>query len=250
MKVPRFRRRSDPAHTDWVPANHYTLKEKLFPMTVAYSLITRDRPGVLRDVAGAVASAGGNIAYTQQHVLERGAHAGSALIYMEVEGVEGDGPVEELRDLDAVREVDVVPSFEKVYGRRVIVIGGGAQVAEVAAGAISEADRHNLRGERISVDTIPLVGEENIHEAATAVERLHRAGVLVLAGALMGGKVTEAVKEVKREGIPVISLKNVGSAQEHSDLVVNDPTQAGVIAAMAVSDAAEFDIERVKGRTI
>lgn len=219
-------------------------------MTVAYSLITEDRPGVLRDVAGVVAAAGGNISYTQQHVLERGIHAGSALIYMEVEGVAGEGPLDELRGLGAVGEADVVPSFEKVYGRRVIVVGGGAQVAEVAAGAISEADRHNLRGERISVDTIPLVGEENIHEAATAVERLHRAGVLVLAGALMGGRVTEAVEEVTREGIPVISLKNVGSAQKHADLVVNDPTQAGVIAVMTVSGTAEFDIDRVRGRTI
>lgn len=233
-----------------VPPTIMLVKGNCSHMTVAYSLITRDRPGVLRDVAGAVASAGGNIAYTQQHVLERGSHAGSALIYMEVEGVEGDGPVEDLRGLDAVDEADVVPSFEKVYGRRVIVVGGGAQVAEVAAGAIAEADRHNLRGERISVDTIPLVGEENIHEAATAVERLHRAGVLVLAGALMGGKVTEAVKEVKREGIPVVSLKNVGSAQDAADLVVNDPTQAGVLAAMTVSGAAEFDIDQVTGRTI
>ena len=47
-----------------------------------------------------------------------------------------------------------------IFGKRVIIIGGGAQVGQVAVGAISEADRHNIRGERISVDTIPLVGEE------------------------------------------------------------------------------------------
>lgn len=218
-------------------------------MTHGFSLVTVDRPGVLRDVAGAVADAGGNIEYTQQHILERGVHAGNALIYMEVEGAEGDllGSLEGLDHVVGAREV---PPFEKVYGRRVIVIGGGAQVAEVASGAISEADRHNLRGERISVDTIPLVGEESLYDAATAVERLHRAGVLVLAGALMGGRVTEAVKEVKREGIPVISLRNVGSAQEHADLVVSDPTQAGVLAVMAVSGKAEFELDRVKGRTI
>jgi energy-converting hydrogenase B subunit Q len=45
-------------------------------------------------------------------------------------------------------------------------MGGGAQVGMVAMGAIAEADRHNIRGERISVDTIPLVGE---HELAAAV---------------------------------------------------------------------------------
>jgi len=39
-----------------------------------------------------------------------------------------------------------------IYGKRIIIIGGGAQVGQVALGAISEADRHNIRGERISVD--------------------------------------------------------------------------------------------------
>ena len=41
-------------------------------------------------------------------------------------------------------------------------MGGGAQVGQVALGAIAEADRHNIRGERISVDTIPLVGEDEL----------------------------------------------------------------------------------------
>ena len=62
-----------------------------------------------------------------------------------------------------------------VFGKRVIVVGGGAQVAQVALGAVSEADRHNLRGERISVDTIPLVGEANIAAAVRAVADLPRA---------------------------------------------------------------------------
>ena len=44
-------------------------------------------------------------------------------------------------------------------------MGGGAQVGQVALGAIAEADRHNIRGERISVDTIPLVGEEALASA-------------------------------------------------------------------------------------
>ena len=54
-------------------------------------------------------------------------------------------------------------------GKRVIVIGGGAQVGMVAQGAISEADRHNIRGEHISVDTIPLVGEQVLADAVRAV---------------------------------------------------------------------------------
>ena len=67
-------------------------------------------------------------------------------------------------------------------------------------GAVSEADRHNLRGERISVDTIPLVGEAAIADAVSAVSRLPRASILVLAGALMGGRITEEVKGFRRKG--------------------------------------------------
>ena len=52
--------------------------------------------------------------------------------------------------------------MEKIYGKRIIIMGGGAQVSQVAIGAIVEADRHNIRGEHISVDTIPLVGEQQL----------------------------------------------------------------------------------------
>jgi len=38
----------------------------------------------------------------------------------------------------------------------------GRRSRQAVLGAVSEADRHNLRGEKISVDTIPLVGEENL----------------------------------------------------------------------------------------
>ena len=54
----------------------------------------------------------------------------------------------------------MVKTLQKIYGKRIIIMGGGAQVGQVAIGAISEADRHNIRGEHISVDTIPLVGEQ------------------------------------------------------------------------------------------
>lgn len=139
-------------------------------------------------------------------------------------------------------------AFKEIYGKRVIVMGGGAQVSQVVHGAVSEADRHNLRGETISVDTIPLVGEERLAEAVRAVERLHRAAILVLAGSLMGGKITEAVKELRSKGIPVISLNMAGSVPEVCDLVVTDPVQAGVMAVMSIADTAEFDLGRVRGR--
>jgi energy-converting hydrogenase B subunit Q len=161
-------------------------------------------------------------------------------------------PVEELaRDLRAlpiVKSVEAVKSFQRIYGKRIIIIGGGAQVGQVAIGAISEADRHNIRGEHISVDTIPLVGEQPLADAVRAVARLPRAKALVLAGALMGGEIEQAVREVRGSGLLVISLNMAGSVPEAADLVVTDPVQAGVMAVMAVADTAKFNLERLKRR--
>jgi energy-converting hydrogenase B subunit Q len=147
-----------------------------------------------------------------------------------------------------VREVEQVQTFERIYGKRIIIVGGGAQVGQVAIGAVSEADRHNIRGEHISVDTIPLVGEQAIAEAVRAVVRLPRAKALVLAGSLMGGDIEAAVREVRAQGLLVISLNMAGSVPDAADLVVTDPVQAGVMAVMAVADTAKFTLERLKRR--
>jgi len=219
-------------------------------MSTAINVICLDRPGMLRDIAGVVAKRGGNIVYTQQFVVERGVNQGKASVYMEIDGL-ADGieeTVVELKSLDSIFDVSIHETFEKIYGSRVIIIGGGAQVAQVAVGAVNEADRHNLRGERISVDTIPLVGEAAIADAVSAVSRLPRASILVLAGALMGGRITEEVKKLQAEGIPVIALRMAGSVPEHADLVVTDPIQAGTFAVMHVASTAVFDIRRVRGR--
>jgi energy-converting hydrogenase B subunit Q len=155
---------------------------------------------------------------------------------------------QDLKSLDGVLALEEIPSFAKIYGKRIIVMGGGAQVGQVALGAIAEADRHNIRGERISVDTIPLVGEEPLAGAVRAVGRLPRARVLVLAGALMGGAITDAVAELRRQGVIVISLNMAGSVPDAADLVVTDPLQAGVMAVMAIADTARFDITRQRDR--
>ncbi len=219
-------------------------------MGIAINVICLDRPGMLRDIAGAVARWGGNIIYTQQFVVERGVNRGNASVYMEIDGPAEDvhRMVEELENFDSILEVSIHEPFEKIFGSRVIIIGGGAQVAQVAVGAVSEADRHNLRGERISVDTIPLVGEAAIADAVRAVSRLPRASILVLAGALMGGRITEEVKRLQAEGIPVIALKMAGSVPGQADLVVTDPIQAGTFAVMHVASTAVFDIARVRGQ--
>src|SRR5205823_1107425 len=117
----------------------------------------------------------------------------------------------DLEKRSVVRSVAVATSLARIYGKRIIIMGGGAQVGQVAIGAVSEADRHNIRGEHISVDTIPLVGEQALADAVRAVARLPRVKALVLAGALMGGDIEQAVREVRQTGLLVISLNMAGS---------------------------------------
>jgi len=214
--------------------------------TLGLHVRARSGPGILHQLSGVIARHRGDI--TSVEIVER--TADSSRVYFEV-ALPGapDALLAEMRGLDAVLGLDVVETFQRVYGKRVIIMGGGAQVGQVAIGAISEADRHNIRGEHISVDTIPLVGEEPLAEAVRAVVRLPRAKALVLAGSLMGGKIEEAVREVRAQGLLVISLNMAGSVPEAADLVVTDPVQAGVMAVMAVADTAKFTVERLKRRS-
>ena len=128
-----------------------------------------------------------------------------------------------------------------------IVIGGGAQVAQVALGAVSEADRHNLRGERMSIDAIALVGEENIAAAVRAVADLPRARCLVLVGAIMGGADHRRRPRAARARHAGHRAHMVGSVTHAADLVVSDPVQAGTMAVMTIADTAQFDLGRQRG---
>jgi energy-converting hydrogenase B subunit Q len=217
--------------------------------TYALSLIIDNRPGVLRDVTSVIADHGVNILIVQQALIPSGPFRKKASLYLELEGVDDqDTLIQDLKNLSCIHDLAVHDTFSRIFGSRVIIIGGGAQVAQVAMGAVNEADRHNIRGERISVDTIPLVGEEDLAQAVDAVARLPRASILVLAGSLMGGEISRAVERVRGAGIPVIALKMAGSVPKHADLVVSDPIQAGVFAVMHISGKAVFDIERVRGQ--
>ncbi len=204
-------------------------------------------PGVLYGLTGVIADHQGDIGACS--IIENTAEG--ARIYFEIRTPQSP-PLEvmlrDLRALPIVRRVDVVKSMERIYGKRIIIMGGGAQVAQVAIGAIVEADRHNIRGEHISVDTIPLVGEQQLADAVRAVPRLPRARALVLAGSLMGGEIEVAVRDVRKTGLLVISLNMAGSVPDAADLVVTDPVQAGVMAVMAVADTAKFTVEKLKRR--
>jgi len=203
------------------------------------------KTGVLHQLTGVIARHEGDI--TSVEILDNWPNP--ARTYFEV--VLSNDPealVADLRKLAIVQHVETVKTLEKIYGKRIIIMGGGAQVGQVAIGAVSEADRHNIRGEHISVDTIPLVGEQKLADAVRAVARLPRAKALVLAGSLMGGEIETAVREVREAGLLVISLNMAGSVPDAADLVVSDPVQAGVMAVMAVADTAKFTVERLKRR--
>ena len=198
-------------------------------------------------IAAAVAALGGRVR-TLSTVRPIDADPPLVEIELEVEGVNEDELVAALEVIEDVRAIHRTRALGSVFGKRIIVVGGGAQVAQVALGAVSEADRHNLRGERISVDTIPLVGEADIASAVRAVADLPRARLLVLAGSIMGGDISTAADELRDVGIPIIALNMVGSITDHVDLVVSDPVQAGTMAVMAVAETATFDLDRQRGR--
>lgn len=204
-----------------------------------------DEPGALHQVSKVLAEHGANV--TSLEVVSHSNTARQLSVEFTLDGG-AERVLAALRALPLASDVETISSSAAIYGKRIIITGGGAQVGQVALGAISEADRHNIRGERISVDTIPLVGEQSISAAVRAVVRLPRAHLLVLAGAIMGGDIAVAVKEVRQQGLKVISLNMAGGVPDAADLVVTDPVQAGVMAVMAVADTAQFDILRQQNR--
>ncbi len=223
------------------------------PAAVAVRLELVDDPRSIGVIAERVAGVGGRVRTlsTVRRAGRSGAEPESPAtveVELEVEDAEEQALVGALEPLPEVLSLHLTRALARVFGKRVIIMGGGAQVAQVALGAVTEADRHNLRGERISVDTIPLVGEDNIASAVRAVADLPRARMLVLAGSIMGGDISTAADELRAVGIPIIALNMVGSITEHVDLVVSDPVQAGTMAVMAVANTATFDLARQRGR--
>jgi energy-converting hydrogenase B subunit Q len=223
----------------------------------AVSILCDDCQGALRDISDIMTRHGARIMTVSASVVAHGDKKGLSEIYLEFRSEDGSSGspddrfaalFSELNGLSSVISVDTYQPLLRIFGKRVIIIGGGAQVAQVAMGAVNEADRHNIRGEKISVDTIPIVGEKDLAATIDAVCRLPRVSILVLAGSLMGGEITNSVDRVRSMGIPVISLNMAGSVAEHADLVVTDPIQAGVFAVMHISEKGVFDIKRVRGR--
>jgi energy-converting hydrogenase B subunit Q len=214
-------------------------------MRFGIEVVARPGPGVLHELTGVIARHQGDIVSVE--IIEEKLPQSRTMFEIDAPG-DPAALVQALAQLPIVRHVAQVDTMESVYGKRIIIMGGGAQVGQVALGAITEADRHNIRGEHISVDTIPLVGEEPLAAAVRASARLPRVKAIVLAGSLMGGEIEQAVRDVRALGLLVVSLNMAGSVPDAADLVVTDPVQAGVMTVMAVADTAKFTVERLKRR--
>ena len=212
-------------------------------MKIGIEIVASSGPGILHELTGVIARHQGNILSVE--IVEEKPPQTRIMFEIELPG-EAAALVAGLAQLTVVSHVVQVETMDKVYGKRIIIMGGGAQVGQVALGAITEADRHNIRGEHISVDTIPLVGERPLAAAVRASARLPRVKAIVLAGSLMGGEIEQAVRDVRAQGLLVVSLNMAGSVPDAADLVVTDPVQAGVMTVMAVADTAKFAIERLK----
>ncbi len=214
-------------------------------MRTGIEIVARAGHGVLHELTGVIARAGGDIESVE--IVENIAPRSHMVFEIEIAG-DPEQLTQTLRALPGVHEATTVETMQSVYGKRIIIVGGGAQVGQVALGAIAEADRHNIRGEHISIDTIPLVGERQLAVAVRAAARLPRARAIVLAGSLMGGEIEQAVRDVRERGLLVVSLNMAGSAPDAAHLVVTDPVQAGVMTVMAIADTAKFSLSRLKRR--
>jgi energy-converting hydrogenase B subunit Q len=214
-------------------------------MRVGIEIAAESGPGILHETTGVIARHHGNILSVS--IIEEKADEARTNFEVDLPG-DAEALLTDLRALPVVHWAKQVETMEKIYGKRIIIMGGGAQVGQVALGAITEADRHNIRGEHISVDTIPLVGEQELAAAVRAAARLPRVKALVLAGSIMGGDIEKAVLDVRAQGLLVVSLNMAGSVPDAADLVITDPVQAGVMTVMAVADTAKFTVERLKRR--
>src|SRR3954468_8888603 len=135
-------------------------------------VLTAAGPGILHQLTGVIARHRGDIASVE--IASR--RAGEDQVYFEVDAI--DDPallLDDLRALPVVRGTELVTTMRAIYGKRVIIMGGGAQAGPGATGPLPGARRHNTRGERISADPTPLVGEQPLADAVRAVARLPRA---------------------------------------------------------------------------
>ena len=93
---------------------------------------TDEKKGVLDDITDIITSHGVNISYV--HLFVEKNKTGS--INLELENVKNiDELVLDIEKIDEVKSVELHASQLDIYGKRIIIVGGGAQVPQVAMGA-------------------------------------------------------------------------------------------------------------------
>ena len=131
-----------------------------------------------------------------------------------------------MRACRSLRAADLVGTLQDIL-RKVSSHGGGAQVGQVAIRHL-EADRHNIRGERISVDTIPLWGDSRWPMPFGRVPPA--AGARAGAGPARSWAVRSSSRARRaRPGPARGEPEHGGQRARRRRSVVTDPVQAGVM---------------------
>src|ERR1700730_5739300 len=104
-------------------------------MSHALIATVADQPGMLFQLTKVFVDHQVNITHIDLHTA-----GGVSEIYFELTGGEAglDRILDDLRSVSGVQRIEETPTLSRVYGKRIIVMGGGAQVGFVAMGAIAE----------------------------------------------------------------------------------------------------------------
>src|SRR5665213_290698 len=85
-------------------------------------------PGILHRITGVIAEHSGDIGSVS--ILEN--TSSGSRVYFEVTTPSVDEMVKDLRALPVIRSLTLVQSMDRIFGKRIIIMGGGAQVGQVA----------------------------------------------------------------------------------------------------------------------
>ena len=99
---------------------------------IGVSVVAANQPGMLHELTGAIAVHSGNILSVES--LES-LNSSESRLYLEIEVPRAQGLLTALNGLPGVQSATAEKSLQKIYGKRIIIMGGGAQVGQVALGA-------------------------------------------------------------------------------------------------------------------
>ena len=103
----------------------------------AITIKTKEKKGVLVQITDIISSFDINISFVNLFIDKKDI----AFVNLELEDVNNiTSLIEKLNTLDSVLSVNIHRSANDIFGKRILIYGGGAQVSQVALGAITEAD--------------------------------------------------------------------------------------------------------------